>query len=239
MEEANQTLRVVNDIVSLIVKRGYEPGERLPSERDLTTRFAVGRGVIREALVFLEASRFIERRRNSGIFLSGEMSQVSLENLVLYSKLGIALDQRTIAECMEVRKILELQAIAIACKRHTDEDLASLRSILARSQAALDAHQSIADLDYEFHMAIFRATQNDIFLRVVTPFYLMSRQRRTAFFAEHAHGLTSHQQHVGLVKAIGARDAAKASTLMSRHIGRVEQHYLRQHETERAGGETI
>lgn len=239
MEEANQTLRVVNDIVSFIAKRGYEPGERLPSERDLTARFAVGRGVIREALVFLEASRFIERRRNSGIFLSGEMSQVSLENLVLYSKLGIALDQRTIAECMEVRKILELQAIAIACKRHTAEDLASLRSILDRSQAALDAHQSIAELDHEFHMAIFRATQNDIFLRVVTPFYLMSRQRRIAFFAEHAHGLTSHQQHVGLVKAISARDAGKASTLMSRHIGRVEQYYLRQHAAEHGEGELI
>jgi len=82
MSESNQTLKVANDIVAFIAKRGYEPGERLPSERDLTERFAVGRNAIREALVFLEASRFIERRRNSGIFLSPEMGQVSVETLV-------------------------------------------------------------------------------------------------------------------------------------------------------------
>lgn len=226
MDEPNQTFRVVNELVSFIQRRGYEPGERLPSERDLTSRFAVGRGVIREALAFLEASRFIERRRNSGIFLTGEMDQVSLETLVLHSKLGIALDRRTLIECMEVRKILELQAVALACERRTDADLESLRLILARSQAALDARFSIADLDHEFHMAIFRASQNDIFLRVVTPFYLMARQRRNAFFSDHANGVTSHGHHVALVEAIAARDAEKASRLMSSHIGRVEQHYL-------------
>ncbi len=226
MDEANQTLRVVNELVAFIQKRGYEAGERLPSERDLTSRFAVGRGVIREALAFLEASRFIERRRNSGIFLAAEMDQVSVETLVLYSKLGIPLEQRTLVEAMEVRKILELQAIALACERRTEADLAALRSILARSETALAAGQSIADLDHEFHMAIFRATQNDIFLRVVTPFYLMSRQRRNAFFAESGHGHASHGHHVALVAAIAAGDVAKATKLMDSHIGRVEQHYL-------------
>ena len=43
MSESNQTLKVANDIVAFIAKRGYEPGERLPSESDLTERFAVGR----------------------------------------------------------------------------------------------------------------------------------------------------------------------------------------------------
>lgn len=226
MDEANQTFRVVNDLVSFIQKRGYEPGERLPSERDLTNRFAVGRGVVREALAFLEANRFIERRRNSGIFLAAETDQVSLETLVLYSKLGIALDQRTLVECMEVRKILEVQAVAIACDRRSDADLASLRGILERSETALAEGTSIADLDHAFHMAIFRATQNDIFLRVVTPFYLMSRQRRNAFFADSRHARTSHGHHVALVEAIAARDAARAAELMNSHIGRVEQHYL-------------
>jgi DNA-binding FadR family transcriptional regulator len=232
MAESNQTLKVANEIVSFIAKRGYEPGERLPSERDLTARFAVGRNAIREALVFLEASRFIERRRNSGIFLSAEMGQISLETLVLSSKLGIDLDRRTIVECMEVRKILELQAVSLACERRTEQDLKALRAILARSEATLAAQGSIAELDHEFHMAIFRATQNDIFLRVVTPFYLMAHQRRTNFFADPANGLTSHAQHVELVRAIEARDAALASELMSRHIGRVEQRYLQQHDSE-------
>ena len=226
LDGENQVLKTVSDLVSFIRQRGYEPGERLPSERDLTNRFSVGRGVIREALTFLEASRYIERRRNSGIYLSGVADQVSLEALVLYSKLNIPLDRRTIVECMEVRKILEVQAIQLACERRTDADLAALKLVLANSQAAIDAGLSIADLDLEFHMAIFRAGQNDVFVRVVTPFYLMSRQRRDAFFADPQHGIDSQRHHAIMVQAIEDRDVVKAIALMNSHIGRVEDHYL-------------
>lgn len=225
-ENVGQTFRVVNDMISFIQKRGYEPGERLPSERDLTSRFAVGRGVIREALVFLEATRLIERRRGAGIFLTSEMNQVSVESLVLHSKLGRPLDSRTLMECMEVRKILEIQAIAIACERRTEADLRLLNSILERTETALGAGSSIADLDLEFHMAIFRATQNEIFRRVVTPFYLMSHQRRIAFFADHGTAVTSHSHHIDLVHAIRDRDVARASRLMESHIGRVEKKFM-------------
>ena len=57
----------------------------------------------------------------------------------------------------------------------------------------------------------------------------MSSRRRDEFFSDHDNGLTSHAQHIRLVEAIRARDAAAAGDRMGRHIGRVEQHYLRQH----------
>lgn len=227
MQDAEtQVLKTVNGLMAFIEKRGYEPGERLPSERDLTTRFAVGRGVLREALTLLEASRYIERRRNSGIYLTGGADQVSLEALVLNSRLDKPLDSRTLRDCMEVRRILETQAIALACARRTDADLDHLRRILDETEAALAAGESMAELDYDFHMAVFRAAQNDIFTRVVTPFYLMSRRRREEFFRDPAHGVTSQEQHALIVSAIAARDVAAATDLMGRHIGRVEDHYL-------------
>lgn len=227
MQDAEtQVLKTVNGLMAFIEKRGYEPGERLPSERDLTTRFSVGRGVLREALTLLEASRYIERRRNSGIYLTGGADQVSLEALVLNSRLDKPLDSRTIRDCMEVRRILEVQAIALACTRRTDADLEGLHRILDETEAALVTGVYVAELDYDFHMAVFRAAQNDIFTRVVTPFYLMSRRRREEFFKDPANGVTSQAQHIAIVEAIEARDVATATDLMGRHIGRVEDHYL-------------
>lgn len=227
MQEAeNQVMRTVNDLMAFIQKRGYEPGERLPSERDLTERFSVGRGVIREALTFLEASRYIERKRNSGIYLTDGTDQVSLEALVLYSKVNIPFDRRTIMDCMEVRKILEVQAVSLACKRRTQADIAALRQNLHSTRAKIDVGESMAELDFEFHMAVFRAAQNDIFTRVVTPFYLMSRNRREEFFRDPGHGDASLAQHIAITDAIEAEDIALAVELMDRHIGRVEDHYL-------------
>ena len=61
---------VIAQIFALVDKRNYEPGDRLPSERELAERFAVGRGAIREALSTLETVRYLERRPHSGIFLT-------------------------------------------------------------------------------------------------------------------------------------------------------------------------
>lgn len=224
--DTNHVHRAVNDLVSFVRRRRYEPGERLPSERELTERFSVGRGVIREALALLEATRYIERRRNSGIYLSRDSDTVSLESLVLCEAIGIPQEQDVLLQSVEVRRILEVQAVALACARRTDQDLKVLDGVLARSSQAIDQEQSIAGMDYEFHMAIFRSTQNAVFVRMVTPFYLMSRGRREAFFADQRHGIESHSQHVALVEAIRARDAKRASRLMEGHIGRVEKHYL-------------
>ncbi len=225
-EELNQVFRVVNDLVSFVRYRRFEPGEKLPSERDLTARFSVGRGVVREALALLEATRFLERRRNSGIYLSSAADTVSLESLVLYESVGIPLEREVLLQSVEVRRILEVQAVAMACARRTDADLLALDDILARSAAALAADRSIADLDYEFHMALFRSTQNAVFVRMVTPFYLMSRVRRDAFFAHKRHAVESHRQHGELVKAVRDRNTAHAAELMEGHIGRIEKHYL-------------
>lgn len=229
MEEGtNHVHRAVNELLSFVQHRRYEPGEKLPSERELTERFSVGRGVIREALALLEATRYIERRRNSGIYLSRDSDTVSLESLVLNEAIGIPQDQDVLLQSVEVRRILEVQAIALACARRTVEDLRVLEGALERSRASIDQSQSIAVQDYEFHMAIFRSTHNAVLVRMVTPFYLMSRGRRETFFSDLRNGVESHRQHVALVEAIRERDAERASQLMENHIGRVEKHFLNQ-----------
>jgi GntR family transcriptional regulator, transcriptional repressor for pyruvate dehydrogenase complex len=226
LDGQNQVLRVMGDLVSFIRQRGYEPGERLPSERALAERVSVGRGILREALTCLEATRYLQRRRNSGIYLSSDSDQLSLEAFLLYSKLDIPLERRTNMECLEVRKILEVHVIQLACERRTEANLSALKLILNRSQAAIDAGQSMSELDCEFHIALFRAAQNNILVSLVTPFYLMSRQRRDEFLSDTKRCVESHRQHVAIVKAVGDRDIAKAIDLMNSHIGRVERHFL-------------
>jgi DNA-binding GntR family transcriptional regulator len=75
-------------------------------------------------------------------------------------------------------------------------------------------------------MAIFRATRNDILIRVVNPFYLLSRRRRHSFFGSLERAWTSHRQHVRIVAAIRARALEESAALMAEHIGRVERYFL-------------
>src|SRR3546814_5778611 len=79
--KSDLTEQILADIIKLIEKRQYEPGERLPSERELAERFKTGRGVIREALTILENLRYLEKRPNSRIYMSSRPGRISLEAL--------------------------------------------------------------------------------------------------------------------------------------------------------------
>ncbi len=63
-------LQVRDEIRALIVARGMGPGDRLPSEAELATRFSVARTTIREALKLLEQDGQIHVRHGLGRFVA-------------------------------------------------------------------------------------------------------------------------------------------------------------------------
>ena len=222
----NQVTKTISNLVHFLKQRGYEPGERLPSERTLAERFEVTRAVIREALMSLELMRYIQRRPNSGIFMRAEdEAETSIEALVMYSNIGMPFGHDTDLQCLEVRRLLEVQAVRIACDRRTDEDLAELTRITEVAAHSTGDGSELSKLDYDFHMQIFEATQNKVLVQLVTPFYLMSEMRRERFFRNNENFLNSHQQHLQLIDAIRARDTKAAAGLMDQHIGNVESYF--------------
>ena len=222
-EKQELTTRTLADVLSFIQKRNYDPGERLPSERELSERFGVGRGVVREALSVLENLRYLTRKPNSGVFLTATPERTSLETLSLFSELGISLTTDKLREALEVRRIVEVQAVQLACVRRTDADLAALDAIVERFDAAIaGSHEQAADLDYAFHMAIFTAAHNTVLTQMVHPFYLMSAHRRATFFADKTRCIASNAQHRALVDCLRRGDAGAAQRIMGEHIGRVE-----------------
>ena len=144
---------------------------------------------------------------------------------MLFSDLGLPIDTKVIAECVEVRRIIEVQAIALACERRTDADLDRLQRTLGSFRDDEAFSDFASEYDYEFHINLFRAAGNDVLIRLVTPFYIMSRQRRLVFFADQQRRRVSHEQHLELMEAITGRDKRAAQRFMSNHIGRVEKYF--------------
>lgn len=221
------TSRTLAKILSLIEKRNYDPGERLPSERELSERFGVGRGVVREALSILENLRYLKRKRNSGMYLTSTPERISLETLSLFSELGINLTKDKVTQALEVKAIIEVQAVLLACERRTEEQLRAIEDIVRRFDDAIaGSGESIADLDYEFHLALFKATHNTVLIQMVNPFYIMSARRREMFFSDVTRCRVSNQQHHQLLECLKRHDAATAQKIMLDHIGRGESGLL-------------
>lgn len=217
--------RILNQVVMLIRQRGYGPGDRVPSEREFSERLGVGRAQVREAMTMLESMRYLEKRRGSGVFMCKNSDMTSLEALVLFAQIDVPVDPRINAECVEVRRIIEVQAIRLACERHSPDDLEALEAILATFRDDPLFASSASNYDYAFHLTLLKASKNDILVRVVNPLYLMSDSRRQIFFQDADRRLISHRQHEALVAAVRARDAEHAERLLAAHIGRVGDYF--------------
>jgi GntR family transcriptional repressor for pyruvate dehydrogenase complex len=221
MEGLEQTAK----LLTLIRERGFLPGDKLPSERDLAALFGMSRGAIREGLIRLDTLRIIDSRPKSGFYLQPYGAERSIEAMVLFTEINIPLTAAEVAQSVELRSVLEGEAMRLACARRTDDDLARLTALLAASAEAIERGETLAALDAEFHKAIVAATKNDVLLRFINVFYLMSRKRREIYFHDIPQSRRSHAQHLQLFRAIEARDAELGLQVLRRHLKGVDAYF--------------
>lgn len=156
--------------------------------------------------------------------MNSHPSQISVEALGLFAALGLSLSSAKLAEAHEARKVIEVEVIKLACVRRTERDLEEMQQALEKFRnCVVQNGDNAAELDYEFHMLIFKAARNVVLMQMVNPFYVMTFQRRVAFFSEKSRGKISYDQHRALYECIKDQDVAKAKEVMESHIGRVQQ----------------
>jgi len=212
-------------VLRLIHERGFKSGDKLPSERALSTLFGMSRGALREALIRLDTLRIIGSRPKSGIYLREVSAERSIEAMVLFAETDTPLNADEVAQSVELRRIMELEALRLACERRTAADLERMEAILAKGEQLVKKGQSLAKLDPEFHKAIVAATQNDVFLRVINVFYLMSRKRREIYFKEPGQSQRSQAQHKLLYAAIRDRDRERGERILRQHLQGVDTYF--------------
>jgi GntR family transcriptional repressor for pyruvate dehydrogenase complex len=220
-------MNLVAELVPFLLSRGYAPNERAPSERELAERFRASRTQVREALSVLEALRLIERRPKSGVYMTVESA--GIEALRLFAEIGVPLPGDEGGQAAEVRRIQELEAIRLACRRHREEDISKLRGCLDDWEDAigrpLDGATRIAELDRVFHCGIVRATQNTVLLRLVNVFYLMTEQGRAVYFGNPARQQQSLREHREMLDALIARDEERAVRLLDAHMSGADSYW--------------
>ena len=217
--------QAVMGIVHYLRERRLQPGDKLPSERDFADRLGVGRNAVREALAKLVTLRVVDSRPNSGIYLRHMGRESSFEALVMLTSMGEAPSASEVAETIEVRAHLELQAAGLACERRTDEDLQRLDAVQEQTESVLASGGNMSVCDTAFHIALAGATHNSVLVRVLNAFYEFTAGRRAAHFDEHAMGLASARDHRQLIEHIRAREVAPAQQLILSHMHRASRYW--------------
>ena len=213
--------KVATLLLETIVSRGLQPGERLPSERELGDQFGVSRTVIREAVRALVAKGVIDARVGSGLRVAAVDSSAVSEAMRLFLRAS-TLDYPRVHE---VRAMLEVEIAGLAAERATDADIERMREASERMEAVEDV-EAAALSDVEFHRAIARATQNDLHLLLLDSVgdALVQIRRSNLMAGSREDAIEAHRE---ILDRIAARDRDGARDAMERHLRNVADHWRR------------
>jgi len=208
-------------VKEMITSGELKPGDRLPREADLAGRLGLSRNSLREAVKALSLVRVLDVRQGDGTYVS------SLRADDLLGALSFVLDlhrgEESVLEVLQVRRILEPAAAAMAAQRVEPDEVAALRALCDAGERA----KSVDDLvehDLAFHRAIARCSGNAYLARLLDT--LAGPTARGRIWRGITGGGAVDRavaEHRAIVDALAAREPELARSWSTVHVAGVER----------------
>ncbi len=219
--------QAVEQLKKAILEGHYQPGEKLPTEKELCESLGVSRSTIREAMRVLETEGFIIRaRRGTGAYVAHRPQVLAIRGDVLR---WLSQREESMGQIMQVRESIEWLTASLAARNPLDELIAKLEHLVDQQYSELKSSHGgpnidkLAELDVEFHIAISEACGNDLAHEIVSHIVpAFSRANRAVLWAGEKVE-PSIREHEAILKAIKDGDPDAAEAAMRVHIDRVWQ----------------
>jgi GntR family transcriptional repressor for pyruvate dehydrogenase complex len=201
------TRHVVDALFEMLRSGEFQLGDRLPSEWELVEALHVGRSAVREAIRELVTLELVEIRPGRGTFVRSLRADLLLRP----DTFNDVLDSAVKRELLEVRRILEPEAAALAAARATDGEIERLRYDVDCLRDAVRAGYRPPE-DLGFHLNVVRATHNTALSRVAGAI--------VGFYERDAMLPTENDtvEHGAICEAIARHDGEAARELMRDHL---------------------
>ena len=157
--------KIVDNITNAIINGELNPGDKIPTEAELSESMGAGRNSVREAIKVLEAYGVVHIKRAEGTFVSQEYDSRMIYP-VLY---GIILQKDSTSQIVELRKVIDVGLLQLAVDKLRSKSLEQTQMEAIEKameeleyQAHMDKPQarSLYEADVQFHMAIVGITEN-------------------------------------------------------------------------------
>ncbi|MCI9363381.1 MAG: FadR family transcriptional regulator [Oscillospiraceae bacterium] len=212
--------QVEKRILQLIEEEIYQPGEKLPAEKDLCQQMSVGRGTVREAFRLLQARGYVEIKPGRGAFVAEHIPDGS-KGVVEW----LIQNESELQDAIEIRHVLEPLAARRMAEKGSSEDIQYLKVLHDKMMEAVhrqDAAQ-IAQLDEDFHSAILAGTRNHLLIAINQQIIQGMKMFRSKTFQVPQNILNVVQPHTHIMQTIQDRDGKGAEEAMRAHLNKVQE----------------
>ncbi|WP_138753213.1 FadR/GntR family transcriptional regulator [Paenibacillus sinopodophylli] len=229
LSKRNHYEEITEQIKRLIIQGNLRIGDKLPSTKEISEQFGVGRSTTREALSALKAMGLIDIRQGGGCRVIRD-APVDMELPELQS---LRMNRETVLELLEARESLEVSNAAIAAVKHTEADLSQLDKLVEQMKLTVGDEEEGERLDLQFHLTLAQATHNSIMVRLFESIMnhietAIHDIRRVELYASTAVAERLYSEHFAILEAIRSRDSELAAERMKQHLQHIE-HIVRKH----------
>jgi GntR family transcriptional regulator, transcriptional repressor for pyruvate dehydrogenase complex len=223
-EKLSLSRRAVLEIERRIASREFEPGDRLPAQRDLASSMGISRAVLREAISVLEAKGLLQSLMGSGTYVRTPETDtvrdapaeagidVPIKLSAAYSKLDFC----------RFRIAIEVSCIRLAAMKITDRDIDALTTNLQlfKENVRLSQFDQGAVIDAQFHCLIVEIAGVQLFTDLYRAFQEMMVQTIAMLPPVQSRGWEAIVEHGRILEALKRRDPDEAVYYMRSHITR-------------------
>jgi DNA-binding FadR family transcriptional regulator len=213
---------ILDALAGFIQKKELQPGEQLPSERELMEHLRVGRSTIREVIRHWLALGIVEVRKGSGTYLKRPVGPNTV-----YLPLSIVAERDALLQTLEVRRGLETEVSALAALRATGSDIEIIEQRLVEMERVQIAEGSAGPQDLAFHLSIYDASHNPLFEQLLSQI----REAFISFWQRPFHRFDfarrSFPLHRPLFEAIAGHDPGLARQHTLAILAIVEEDIIR------------
>lgn len=212
---------IISKIRDWINYKNLEPGDKLPSERQLSEKFGVSRSAIRETIQKLEYYGLLKSMPQSGTFVA-DIGTIALNGMI---EDILNLEAPDFKSLVETRILLELKTVKLAAIRRTEEDLNNIKNTLDAYNAKVIAGEKAVEEDLLFHLAIAKASGNTTLhtlMLTITPGIITNFEK--FHVCDEDRAFMAIKEHNDVYEMIKAGDAQQAKEKMKLHFKTLYQY---------------
>ena len=222
---------VARRILDMVKAGTLQPGDQLPTERDLAQSLNVSRPSVREAIRGLAILGVVRTVQGGGAYISDLDAEALLGPIQFF----LSLQDLNVSELYDARSLIESDVARRAAVNIDEPSLLRLEAVLANQKECLGNADAFRASDYAFHEIIWIGSNNAFLKRIGESLNVIGLEFRKRASESAAVLQQSYADHKVLFEALRARDADAAAEAAELHMQNVYKVTIEQPEIGKGG----
>lgn len=213
------TEAAIRQIREMIAEGALAPAAKLPPEAELASDLGASRNTVREAVRALVTAGVLDVRRGDGTYVTSLRPEQLLDGIGAAAEL---MGNDFSLELVQVRRILEPAATAMAALRIDDDSLAELETLLGKMRSA-ESQEVLVQMDSDFHAVVAAASGNSTLASMLGGVSIRTtRSRIWRGIIEDDAKTQTIAQHAQILRALRERDPVLGEAAAIVHVATTE-----------------